>query len=113
KENNHLFDFIETANIGYAEDKEMTATELWSLMEEYYIQNGTLTIDDVGRRTWIDQVRPSDKNVKGINQIIVRISQLLPKAVKASRYCDVRKKQIPILKGIGILGVTRPTLQET
>ena len=83
------------------------------MLENWYRQNGTLTIDDYGKRTWIDQVRPSDKNVKGINQVIARIAQLFPKAVRASRYCDIRKKQIPVLKGIGILGATRPSLDET
>ncbi len=51
--------------------------------------------------------------MKGINQVSARIAQLFPKAVIASRYCDVRKKQIPILKGIGILSVTRTTLDST
>ncbi|UKP01431.1 DUF5906 domain-containing protein [Nostoc sp. UHCC 0870] len=114
KENNHLFDFIESANIGYVPDSEITARALWSMLEQHYIDNGTLTIDpDNNRRTWIDQVRLSDKNVKGINQIIPRISQLFPKAVKGTRYCDIAKRNIPVLKGIGILEVTRTTLDET
>ncbi|QHG21184.1 DUF5906 domain-containing protein [Nostoc sp. ATCC 53789] len=114
KENNHLFDFIEAANIGYVPDKEMTAKELWVRLEHYYTQTGTLTIDsDNNRRTWSEQVRPSDKNVKGINQVIARIAQLFPKAVKGTRYCDIAKRNIPVLKGIGILSVTRTTLDET
>ncbi|QFS52843.1 DUF5906 domain-containing protein [Nostoc sphaeroides] len=114
RENNHLFDFIESANIGYAESKEMTAKELWIRLEQYYIETGTLTIDpDNNRRAWIDQVRLSDKNVKGINQVIARIAQLFPKAVKATRYCDIAKRNIPILKGIGILEVTRTTIDST
>ncbi|MCW5318393.1 heavy metal transporter [Nostoc sp. KVJ3] len=113
RENNHLFDFILSANIGYVPDGEITARALWSMLEQHYIHNGTLTIDEGNRRTWIDQVRPSDKNVKGINQIIPRISQLFPKAVKGTRYCDIAKRNIPVLKGIGILEVTRTTLDET
>lgn len=113
KENNHLFEFLEDEKLGYVEGAEMSASALWMLLENWYKQNGTLTIDEGNRRTWIDQVRPSDKNVKGINQVIARIAQLFPKAVKGSRYCDVRKKQIPVLKGIGILGATRPTLEST
>lgn len=114
KENNHLFDFIEAANIGYVPDKEMTAKELWVRLEHYYTQTGTLTIDsDNNRRTWSEQVRPSDKNVKGINQVIARIAQLFPKAVKGTRYCDIAKRNIPVLKGIGILEVTRTTLDST
>ena len=114
KENNHLFDFIEAANIGYVPGKEMTAKELWVRLEHYYTQTGTLTIDsDNNRRTWSEQVRPSDKNVKGINQVIARIAQLFPKAVKGTRYCDIAKRNIPVLKGIGILEVTRTTLDST
>ena len=113
KENNHLFNFIEDEKLGYVEGGEMSVSALWMLLENWYQQNGTLTIDENNRRTWIDQVRPSDKNVKGINQVSARIAQLFPKAVIASRYCDVRKKQIPILKGIGILGATRPSLEST
>jgi putative DNA primase/helicase len=114
KENNHLFDFIESANIGYAADKGMTAKELWIRLEQYYIETGTLTIDpDNNRRAWVDQVRPSDKNVKGINQVIARIAQLFPKAVKATRYCDVAKRSVPVLKGIGIIDPTRTTIDST
>jgi putative DNA primase/helicase len=113
KENNHLFQFLEDNNIGYVEGGEITARALWSMLEQHYIQNGTLTIDEGNRRSWIDQARPSDKNVKGINQIIPRISQLFPKAVKGTRYCDIAKRNIPVLKGIGILEVTRTTLDET
>ncbi|ACC85447.1 DUF5906 domain-containing protein [Nostoc punctiforme] len=113
RENNHLFDFIEDEKLGYVEGGEMSASALWMLLENWYIQNGTLTIDENNRRTWIDQVRPSDKNVKGINQIIARIAQLFPKAVRATRYCDIRKKQIPILKGIGIIENTRPIIENT
>jgi putative DNA primase/helicase len=113
KENNHLFNFIEDEKLGYVEGGEMSVSALWMLLENWYQQNGTLTIDENNRRTWIDQVRLSDKNVKGINQVSARIAQLFPKAVMASRYCDVRKKQIPILKGIGILEVTRPSLEST
>jgi putative DNA primase/helicase len=114
KENNHLFDFIEAANIGYADDKEMTAKELWIRLEDYYIQTGTLTIDpDNNRRIWVDQVRPSDKNVKGINQVIARIAQLFPKAVKATRYCDIAKRSVPVLKGIGVIDNILPTFENT
>jgi putative DNA primase/helicase len=113
KENNHLFEFIEAANIGYADDKEMSAKDLWIRLEQYYIQNGTLTIDENNRRTWVDQVRPSDKNVKGINQVIARIAQLFPKAVKSTRYCDVAKRNVPVLKGIGVIENIFPTNDNT
>ncbi|WP_375491346.1 DUF5906 domain-containing protein [uncultured Nostoc sp.] len=114
KENNHLFEFIESANIGYVEGGEIEVNALWSRLEQWYIQNGTLTMDSDGnRRSWIDQARPSDKNVKGANQVSPRFLQLFPKAIRGTRYCNIAKKDIPILKGIGITEVTRPSLSET
>jgi putative DNA primase/helicase len=114
KENNHLFEFIESTNIGYVEGGEIAVNALWSRLEQWYIQSGTLTMDSDGnRRTWIDQARPSDKNVKGANQVAPRFLQLFPKAVKGTKYCNIAKKDIPILKGIGITEVTRPSLTET
>ncbi len=114
KDNNHLFDFFESANIGYVDGGEISAGALWMLLEQWYIQTGTLTIDpDNNRRSWIDQVRPSDKNVKGINQVIPRILQLFPKATKGTKYCDVAKRSIPVIKGIGIIENTRTTIENT
>ncbi|MBD2565864.1 MULTISPECIES: DUF5906 domain-containing protein [Nostoc] len=114
KENNHLFEFIESNNIGYVEGGEIAVSALWSRLEQWYIQNGTLTMDSDGnRRSWIDQARPSDKNVKGANQVAPRFMQLFPKAIRGTKYCNVAKKDIPILKGIGITEVTRPSLTET
>ncbi|MBD0304800.1 MAG: heavy metal transporter, partial [Tolypothrix sp. T3-bin4] len=53
KENNHLFDFIEATNLGYVAGSEMTAKSLWAMLEDYYIGNGTLVIDnETNRRTW-------------------------------------------------------------
>ena len=112
KENNHLFQFLEDTNIGYKPDGTMSAKELWSFLEKWYIDNGTLTLEDDGkRRTWIDQVKPSDKNVKGINQIIPRIMALFPKAEKATRYDETAKRNVPIIKGIGIIENTRTTVE--
>lgn len=113
KDNNHLFEFIEASNLDYVPNGEITARALWSMLEQWYIDNGTLSIDSNNKRNWIDQVRPSDKNVKGINQIVPRILQLFPKAIKGTRYCDISKRQIPIIKGIGIVENTRTTIENT
>ncbi|HEY9635243.1 MAG TPA: hypothetical protein V6D14_17710 [Coleofasciculaceae cyanobacterium] len=103
KENNHLFQFCEDVGLGYLANGEMTAKGLWSLLEQWYIDNGTLLIDDDGKkRQWIEQVRPSDKNVKGINQVIPRILSLFPKAKKGTKYDEVAKRSVPTITGIGI-----------
>lgn len=109
KENNHLFQFVEDCHLGYQANNSMSAKELWSLLEHWYQENGTFSVDDSGRKLWIDQVRPSDKNVKGVNQVLPRILQLFPKATKTTRYCDISKRNVPIIKGIGFIQVLEPT----
>ncbi|BAZ41434.1 hypothetical protein NIES4101_74000 [Calothrix sp. NIES-4101] len=120
KQNSHLFQFIEDIGLGYVPDGFMTNKELWSLLEDWYCNNGTLTIErsDSGKelRTWVDQVRPSDKNVKGINQVIERIHQLFPKAKKSTQYHPIAKRSIPVLMGIGFvsnLKVVQPNFEPT
>lgn len=109
KENNHLFQFVEDCHLGYQANNSMSAKELWSLLEHWYHENGTFSVDDSGRKLWVDQVRPSDKNVKGVNQVLPRILQLFPKATKTTIYYDISKRNVPIIKGIGFVQVLKPT----
>lgn len=103
KENNHLFQFAEDVGLGYLANSSMTAKHLWTLLEQWYIDSGTLVIeDDTKKRQWIEQVRPSDKNVKGINQVIPRILSLFPKAKKGTMYDEISKRSVPTITGIGI-----------
>ena len=113
KENNHLFQFIEDTKLGHVEGAHLSQAFLWEMLEDWYKQNDILTIDDHGRRIWADQVRPSDKNVKASNQVIPRIAQLFPKAVKGTKYCPIKKRTIPTLEGIGIIDNTRTLIDNT
>lgn len=105
KENNHLFQFCEDIGLNYAVDSSMTAMEIWTRLEQWYIDNGTLTIEGEKseKRTWNEQVKPSDKNVKAPNQVIARFLALFPKAKKSTKYCEVAKKSLPTITGIGIV----------
>ncbi|MBA3920245.1 MAG: heavy metal transporter [Nostocaceae cyanobacterium] len=103
KENNHLFQFAEDVGLSYEPESEMTAKTLWALLEDWYRATGTLEIDEDSRRTWHDQARPSDRNIKAINQVIPRILKIFPKATVARQYCPVRKNAIQVIKGIGLI----------
>ena len=116
KDNNHLFQFAEDVGLGYLANNSMTAKQLWTLLEQWYIDSGTLAIEDDGKkRQWIEQVRPSDKNVKGINQVITRILSLFPKAKKGTTYDEVAKRSVPTIMGIGINAPPpfQPTIENT
>lgn len=101
-ENNHLFQFFNDTGIGYKKDSSMSANELWKLLERWYINNGTLEINDYNKREWNEQVKPSDKNVKAINQVLKRVAPLFPKAKLTSQYDPKTKNTIQVISGIGI-----------
>lgn len=111
KENNHLFSFIEDVGLGYKVDSDMSAKELFALVEHWYQEQGTLTIDENGKRIWVDQARPSDKNIKGMNQVLPRIKALFPKAELGVRYCQIQKRNIKVLKGIGVVEKNHSTIE--
>ncbi len=108
KENNHLLQWAEDCRIGYQSGTCMTATELWDLLKPWYVEQGTLSIDDNGKYHWADQARPSDKNVKAINQVIPRILKLFPRARRVTKYSTISKKNIPVIEGIGVIESIRP-----
>jgi len=83
-ENSHLFQFCQQTGLGYDPNATVGIGELWERLKAWYVDNGTLTIEvnDKGKpkNIWIDQVRRSDANVKGANQILARFLELFPKA---------------------------------
>jgi len=83
-ENSHLFQFCQQTGLGYDPNGTVGIGELWEQLKAWYIDNGTLTIEvnDKGKEKniWIDQVRRSDANVKGANQVLARFLELFPKA---------------------------------
>jgi putative DNA primase/helicase len=102
KENNHLLQFCEDVRLGYIPGSAVTAMDIWTRLEEWYQGNGTLTIEENGKRIWAEQVKISDKNVKAPNQVIGRFRQLFPKAKLVTvPHPNDGKKQIQALQGIG------------
>lgn len=63
---------------------------------------------DGNRRSWIDQARPSDKNVKGANQVAPRFMQLFPKAIRGTKYCNIAKKIFLYSKELELLKLPDP-----
>lgn len=100
RENNHLVIFCEDTGLTENADSYLSASDIWEKLEAWYKDNGTLEINGDGKKIWSDQVRPSDKNVKAVNQVLPRIKQLFPKAKLATMPHPSGKKNIPILKGI-------------
>ncbi len=104
----HLFQFCEDVGLEAIAGQELTAKEIWEVLEQWYIDQGTLNIAENGKRQWVDQAKPGDKNVKGLNQVIARISQLFPQAKRGTRYCPLSHRSIPILTGVGF---SKPVLE--
>lgn len=87
-ENSHLFQFAQDSGLTYDPTSSLGLGEIWERLKQWYIDNGTLTIEtsDSGKQksVWIDQVKKSDPNVKGSNQVLARFVQLFPKAKRSS-----------------------------
>jgi hypothetical protein len=111
-ENSHLFQFSQDTGLNYSPDDVLTASDIWTKLEAWYQDNGTLvyetTTNDKVKALWFDQPRRGDHNVKGANQVLARIQQLFPKATRATIYSATAKKSVPALKGIGFVA-TRPS----
>ena len=105
KRNNHLFQFIEDVNLVEDSESTVTASELWDYLESWYKDQGTLTIAENGKREWVEQTRPSDKNVKASSQVCDRLLQIFPNAKKVKTPHPIHgvKKQVTALKGIKFL----------
>jgi phage/plasmid-associated DNA primase len=87
-ENSHLFQFCQDTGLGYDPEGVQTAGEIWERLEQWYIDNGTLTYEETAngkhKPVWIEQASRGDRNVKGANQIIPRFQQLFPKAKRVT-----------------------------
>ena len=111
-ENSHLFQFSQDTGLNYSPDDVLTASDIWTKLEAWYQDNGTLvyetTTNDKVKALWFDQPRRGDHNVKGANQVLARIQALFPKATRTTIYSATAKKSVPALKGIGFVA-TRPS----
>lgn len=87
-ENSHLFQFCLETGLGYDPNATVSAGEIWQQLEAWYLDNGTLTYEENSngkkKSIWIDQVRSSDANVKGANQVIARFQNLFPQAKRVT-----------------------------
>lgn len=103
-QNSHLFQFVRDVGLGYVPNSSITAGELWQRLEQWYIDNGTLSYDDLGngkrKATWSDQARKGDANVKSVSQVIARFEQLFPKAKRGHRRVE-NNKLLVTLVGVG------------
>lgn len=116
KRNNHLFQFCE--DVGLVEDpnSSVTAYELWEVLERWYIDQGTLTIHDNGKREWIPQARPSDKNVTGANVVCERLQAIIPTAKIARDNHPIHgsRKKVTALRGVAlVVDNPTPTIENT
>jgi putative DNA primase/helicase len=111
-ENCHLFQFCKDVGLGYNPDSTLTASEIWTLLEQWYQDNGTLDYEETKqgkfKAIWIEQAKKSDKNVKAANQVIPRFLQLFPKAKKVTVPHSSGKKTILAIQGIGFNFPTSP-----
>jgi hypothetical protein len=111
-ENSHLFQFSQDTGLNYSPDGILTASDIWTRLETWYQDNGTLVYEtasnDKLKAVWFDQPKRGDHNVKGANQVLARIQGLFPKVTRTTIYSATAKKSVPALKGIGFV-TTRPS----
>ena len=82
EESNHLWAFCRDNGIEANPEGKLYIKDLWQLLRQWYVGNGTLEVDEGAKALWHDQPNPRDKNVKGANQIFKRFSELFPKIKK-------------------------------
>ncbi|MUG91809.1 hypothetical protein F7734_04710 [Scytonema sp. UIC 10036] len=104
-ENCHLFGFCKEVGLAYDPNSTVTAGEIWTVLERWYQDNGTLSYEQTNsgkqKAIWSDQVKPSDKNVKAVNQVIARFLQLFPKAKRVTVAKEGWGKPLQAISGIG------------
>ena len=73
--------------VGYLPKATITATEVYERLRQWYIDNGTLEVKDLGdgktRDIWNTQTTWGDHTVRGLNQILSRLLKIFPKATRA------------------------------
>ncbi|BCL40310.1 hypothetical protein [Nostoc sp. MS1] len=79
-----MFQFCKDTGLAYNHNGIVTAFDIWQRLENWYIDNGTLSFEESSngkvKAIWQEQSKPSDKTVKAINQALPRIKALFPKA---------------------------------
>ncbi|MFM6222594.1 MAG: hypothetical protein ACKPDM_19970, partial [Dolichospermum sp.] len=106
--NNHLFEFCRDTGIAYLDGNSTKGKDLMSLLVQYYREVDILTTDDNGREIYSEPVKPSDKYIKNVNQLLPRILEIFPKAEITKDYDPTSKRRVPVIKGIGIIPPAPP-----
>jgi putative DNA primase/helicase len=103
-ENSHLFQFIQDAGLTYDPNSYLSASDIWTRLEQWYVENGTLTHEETStgklKAIWADQSRFGDRNIKAVNQVLARFKQLFPKSKLATISHPNGKKLQQVLQGI-------------
>ncbi len=106
-ENSHLFQFCQDTGLGYDPNAILTAGEIWERLEQWYQDNGTLAYEETStgkqKAVWTEQANPSDRNIKGANQVLGRFQQLFPKCKRVTVTHPNGKKKVQALQGIGFI----------
>lgn len=107
-ENSHLFQFCQDAGLAYEPNAVLTAGQIWERLEQWYLDNGTLTYeeDSKGRQkaVWSEQSDQYDRNIKAANQVLGRFQQLFPKAKRVVvHHPNEGRKKLQALQGIDFL----------
>ncbi|MDZ8083362.1 MAG: hypothetical protein RMX35_30395 [Nostoc sp. DcaGUA01] len=103
-ENSHLFQFCKDTGLAYNPNGIVTAFDIWQRLENWYIDNGTLSFEESSngkvKAIWQEQSKPSDKTIKAINQALPRIKALFPKAKLTTVPHPSGKRKLQALQGI-------------
>jgi hypothetical protein len=114
EETNHLARFAREVGLGYQVGGRVYINDLWEMLKDWYIANGTLAITTDGKgkekAEWHDQPWRGDKNVKAPNQIYQRFSDLFPKVRRERDNSNLERKGQFYLSGLGFGGLDE-TLQ--
>lgn len=101
--NNHLFDFISEA--GWHEDPSAPPIRIGTLyeyLETWYLEEGILKKGGFDQKTWLDPVKPSDRYIKGANQLFARLKEIFPNIRKVETRPVGATKLVSFIEGISI-----------
>ncbi len=111
-ENSHLFQFCQDVGLGYDAKGTLTATDIWTSLEQWYLDNGTLVYEEGAngkpKAIWAEQSKPSDRNVKAVNQVIARFRAIFPKTKLVTVPHESGKKNLQALQGIAFICDNNP-----
>ncbi|MBW4547677.1 MAG: bifunctional DNA primase/polymerase [Symplocastrum torsivum CPER-KK1] len=107
-ENSHLFQFCKDTGLNYDPVSVLTASDIWTRLEQWYLENGTLTYESGSngkeRAIWAEQSKHCDRNVKAVNQVIARFRAIFPKTKLVTVPHESGKKTLQALQGLSFGG---------